>query len=125
MLKESYPDGVVRRRNAGMAWQYQEKDMVGEMIPKKKLQAVQLGEKGDADITMLVRGKLIAIEVKRDVKEYKKWQKYKRRSKYEKGYDERIEYQKKRRNEIIRAGGHFILTFSRKHLRLELEKIFK
>jgi len=74
---------------------------------------VKLGPEGTEDITCCINGKFVAIEVKKDLESVKAWFRYplgKRGKKI--AFSKRVEAQQRRREEVLKAGGVFILTHS-------------
>ena len=80
---------------------------------KGKTRAIHMAPVGTPDLLACFKGRFLAIEVKKDEKEKEKWECYPlgltgRPVKYNK----RTEKQKQRRDEVVRAGGLFVLACS-------------
>ncbi len=80
------------------------------------------GSPGAPDILACINGRFVAIEVKKDEKTTKKWLRYDlSKSQYIKGYDKRLEAQRRHRDQVLSNGGIHIITFSIEDLEGDLK----
>lgn len=90
-----------------------------------KNRMVNLGGKpGTPDVLACIKGKFVAIEVKKDEKTARKWLKYDiSKTPYDKGFDKRVSAQRMHRENILSNGGIHLITFSVEDLESDLRTL--